>query len=175
MTKISGEATARPPSTATEGSAANALAASRGKRLVSSAVEPLRRKMAFSREPVAFKVSSTPAASIRTAAKTKTTRPRPAAVAKAEKRRRRIERTLYESGIIYSCLRSASTTLICPARQAGAALASAPMRMAETRAAVAMPVLRKSGKPNVWSSPSFSGRRTAAARSSTAWFPARSA
>ena len=56
MTKISGEATARPPSTATEGSAAKVLAASRGKRLVSSAVEPLRKRMAFRGEPVDLRV-----------------------------------------------------------------------------------------------------------------------
>jgi hypothetical protein len=83
-----------PPLWATAGSAAKNLAASRETKLVSSVVAPLRRKIAFCGEPVARNVSSTPCASISIAAKTNTTSPRAAAVATAEKRRRRMERTL---------------------------------------------------------------------------------
>ena len=72
----------------------NVFAASRGRKLVSSVVDPLRSRMALRGEPVAFNVSSTPFASMSTAAKTNTTRPRPNAVAVAENRRRRIDRTL---------------------------------------------------------------------------------
>ena len=93
-TKSSGDATAFPPCAATAGSAENTLAASRGSKLVSSTVDPFRRRIALRGDPVALRVSSTPAASMSTAAKTNTTRLRPAAVATAEKRRRRIDRTL---------------------------------------------------------------------------------
>ena len=47
MTNISGDATCRPPSMATAGSAAKVFAASRGRKLVSSEVLPLRRMIAF--------------------------------------------------------------------------------------------------------------------------------
>ena len=94
MTISSGEATGLPPLCATAGSAAKTLAASRERKLVSSVVAPLRRRIAFWGAPVARSVSSTPCASIRIAAKTNTTSPRAAAVAAAEKRRRRMERTL---------------------------------------------------------------------------------
>ena len=57
MTNSSGEATCLPPSTATAGSAANVFAASRGRKLVNSEVEPLRSRMAFSRTPVDLSVS----------------------------------------------------------------------------------------------------------------------